>query len=97
MRSTSNMRAIAATVLFSGTLGVLIAVTVFGLARVADQMLEAISLIPLHWGENHVAALFEIAAAASLPVVVWFSFWFFKKAKATEIMLSEYRYAPPEK
>lgn len=97
MRTTSNLRAIAATVLFAGTLGVLIAVTVFGIARITDQMLEAVSLIPLRWGENHVETLFEISTAASLPVVAWFSWWFFGKARETEEKLAGYKYTPPSK
>lgn len=96
MGTSSKVRAVAATVLFAGTLGVLIGVTVFGIARVGDQMLEAIDLIPLRWGENHVDVLMEIALAASLPVVAWFSWWFFKKAYDTETRLAGYSYTPPD-
>jgi hypothetical protein len=97
MRSHSTVHAAIATVLFAGTLGVLIAVTVFGIARVGDQMLEAINLIPLHWGESHIDILLDIALAASAPVVVWFSWWFFSKAKIAETKLAGYKYIPPEK
>jgi len=85
------------TVLFAGTLGVLIAVTVFGLARVTDQMLEAISVIPLHWGESHIDILADISLVASVPVVAWFSWWFFQKALVAEDKLETYRYIAPEK
>lgn len=96
MRSISTLHAAIATVLFAGTLGVLIAVTVFGIARVGDQMLEAVNLIPLHWGESHNGTLLDIALTASLPVVVWFSWWFFRERRAAEAKLAGYTYTPPE-
>lgn len=95
MRPKNAIAAAVPTVLFAGTLGVLIAVTVFGIARISDQMLEAIDLIPLHWGENHVDILFDIAIAFSAPVVVWFSWWFFRKARDVEGRLTDYTYTPP--
>ena len=97
MRSGSTIRAAAATTLFAGTLGVLIAVTVFGVTRLADQMLEAISVLPMDWGEHHLDILIDIAIAASLPFVIWFCAWFFKKARETETRLADYKYTPPEK
>ena len=97
MHAKTSVRAAAATILFAGTLGVLIAVTVFGIARIGDQMLEAVSLVPLHWGENHVDILLDIAVGASLPVVAWFSWWFFRKANEAEAKLAGYRYTPPQK
>lgn len=93
----TKVRATAATTLFAGTLGVLIAVTVFGIARIVDQGLESISVLPLNWGESHIDVLMDIAVFASLPLVAWFTVWFFKKAKDAETKLAGYRYAPPEK
>lgn len=93
----TKVRAAAATTLFASTLGVLIAVTVFGIARIADQALESISVLPLNWGEAHIDILMDIAVAASLPMVIWFTIWFFKKAQDAEVKLAAYSYTPPEK
>ncbi len=95
MRSRATVRAAAATTLFAGTLGVLIAVTVFGLTRIGDQMLESISVLPMDWGEHHLDILIDIAIAASVPFVAWFCVWFFKKAVDAESRLAGYKYAPP--
>ena len=97
MRAKNTVDAVVSTVLFAGTLGVLIAVAVFGITRLGDQMLESINVIPLHWGESHIDILLDIALAASLPVVAWFSFWFFKKARIAEAKLTGYKYIAPEK
>lgn len=94
--SRSNISAAVPTVLFAGTLGVLIAVTVFGVARVFDQALESINLVPIRWGENHIDILADIALVVSLPMVVAFSLWFFKKARKIEDGLEGYTYNPPE-
>lgn len=93
----TKVRAVAATTLFASTLGVLIAVTVFGIARIGDQALESISVLPLNWGESHIEILMDIAVAASLPMVAWFTVWFYKKAQDAEMKLAGYRYTPPEK
>ena len=54
-------------------------------------------MLPLNWGESHIEILMDIAVAASLPMVAWFTVWFFKKAQDAETKLAGYRYAPPEK
>ena len=75
----------------------LIAGTVFGIAWIGDQALESISVLPPNWGESHIEILMDIAVAASLPMVAWFTVWFFKKAPDAEAKLAGYRYTPPEK
>ncbi|MHB1204160.1 MAG: hypothetical protein ACYCZX_01225 [Rhodospirillaceae bacterium] len=88
MRTNPYVNAVITTVLFAGTLGVLIAVTGFGVIRIAEEMLEALGALPLRWGENNVAALMGIAGVASIPVVIWFSFWFYRKALNAERILT---------
>ena len=88
MRTNPYANAVITTVLFAGTLGVLIAVTGFGVIRIAEEMLEAVGVLPLRWGETHVGSLMAIAGVASIPVVVWFSFWFYKKALNAERILT---------
>ncbi|MEQ9448281.1 MAG: hypothetical protein RLN70_05145 [Rhodospirillaceae bacterium] len=88
--------AIASTVLFSGTVGVLIAVAGFGLLRIGEQMLEAVGLIPMRWGEQNVFLMMEISGVASLPVIVWFAWWFYRQAIAGERRLVGYKYSPPD-
>ena len=88
MRTNPYLNAVITTVLFAGTLGVLIAVTGFGVIRLMEEMLEALGTLPLRWGENNVAALMGIAGVASIPVVVWFSFWFYRKALNAERILT---------
>lgn len=95
MRTNPKVIAAVTTVLFSGTLGVLIAVAGFGVFRIAEQMLEAIGVLPLRWGENNVTLLLEISTVLSLPVVIWFGMWFFRKAVAGERSLDGYKYTPP--
>lgn len=80
--------AVLTTVLFAGTLGVLIAVAGFGVIRVVEEGMEALGILPVRWGENNVALLMQLSGAASVPVVVWFSFWFYKKAVAAERVLT---------
>ncbi len=88
MRTNPYANAIITTVLFAGTLGVLIAVTGFGVIRIVEEMMEALGILPLRWGENNVGTLMGIAGVASIPVVVWFSFWFYKKALNAERVLT---------
>ena len=76
------------TVLFAGTLGVLIAVAGFGIIRLFEEAAEALGILPVRWGENNVLVLMEIAAALSVPVVLWFSYWFYRKAVASERILT---------
>ena len=97
MSAKTTTHAAVATILFAGTLGVLVAVTVFGFTRLGDQMLEAINVLPMNWGSNHLDILIDVAIAASLPFVIWFCAWFFKKAREAEARLAGYKYNPPEK
>ena len=88
MRTNPYVNAVITTVLFAGTLGVLIAVTGFGVIRILEEMLEALGTLPLRWGETNVGTLMGIAGVASIPVVVWFSFWFYRKALNAERILT---------
>lgn len=90
MRTNPYANAIITTVLFAGTLGVLIAVTGFGVIRIVEEMVEALGILPLRWGENNVGTLMAISGLAALPVVVWFSFWFYKKALNAERILTSH-------
>ncbi|MSO72850.1 MAG: hypothetical protein EXQ84_04485 [Rhodospirillaceae bacterium] len=80
--------ALLTTVLFAGTLGVLIAVAGFGIIRVFEEMMEALGVLPVRWGENNVIVLLELAGALSVPAVLWFSVWFYRKALAAERVLT---------
>jgi hypothetical protein len=95
VRTNPNIIAAVTTVLFSGTLGALIAVAGFGVLRIGEQMLEAVGVLPLRWGENNVTLLMAIAGVLSLPAVAWFGAWFFRKAAAGERRLDGYKYTPP--
>jgi hypothetical protein len=88
LRTNPYVNAVITTVLFAGTLGVLIAVTGFGVIRLLEEMLEALGTLPARWGENNVGTLMAIAGVASIPVVVWFSFWFYRKALNAERILT---------
>ncbi len=90
MRTNPQANAVITTVLFAGTLGVLIAVTGFGVIRIVEEMVEALGILPLRWGENNVGTLMGISGVAALPVVVWFSFWFYKKALNAERILTSH-------
>lgn len=80
--------ALLTTVLFAGTLGVLIAVAGFGVIRVVEEMAEALGILPVRWGENNVLLLLQLAGLLSIPVVLWFSAWFYRKALAAERLLT---------
>jgi hypothetical protein len=80
--------ALLTTVLFASTLGVLIAVAGFGVIRLFEEMAEALGILPIRWGENNVLVLMELAGALSVPIVLWFSFWFYRKAVAAERILT---------
>jgi hypothetical protein len=86
-----------ATVLFGGTLAVLIAVAAFGMIRVGSQGVEAMGYLPLRWGENNMDMLVYLSLGVSLPLVVLFVLWFFKRAVKSEAALVGYRYSPPSK
>lgn len=88
MRTNPYANAVITTILFAGTLGVLIAVTGFGVIRIVEEMMEALGVLPLRWGENNVGTLMGIAGVASIPVVIWFSFWFYRKALNAERILA---------
>lgn len=96
MSRKAVIAAVISTLLFASTLGVLVGVAVFGVARVGDQMLEAINVLPLRWGETHADVLAFIAVAISVPAVAWFSWWFFRKAQEAETNLGDYTYTPPK-
>jgi hypothetical protein len=87
---------VVSTVLFAGTLGVLIAVASFGVLRIGESMLEALGYLPLRWGENNVDVLMTLSLLLSLPVVAWFVVWFYKKAIVAEEKLVGYEYHPPK-
>lgn len=80
--------AVLTTVLFAGTLGVLMAVAGFGVIRLGEEMLEALGVLPMRWGENNVGLLLQLAGATSVPIVLWFSVWFYRKALAAEKILT---------
>ena len=80
--------ALLTSVLFASTLGVLIAVAGFGVIRIFEEMAEALGILPIRWGENNVALLMELAGALSVPIVLWFSLWFYRKAVAAERLLT---------
>ncbi len=88
------LSSIAATILFAGTLGVLIAVAGFGFLRIGEQSLEALGYLPLRWGANNIGTLMELAIALSLPLVIWFVMWFYRRALAKERTLTGYKYNP---
>lgn len=87
MRPSPTLIASAATIIFIGTLGLLLIVAGFGVIRIIEDMGEALGFIPSRWGENNPMVLVQIAAVISAPVVVWFSVWFFKKSRDAEIRL----------
>ena len=80
--------AILTTILFAGTLGVLIAVAGFGVIRIVEDMAEALGALPLRWGENNVNTLLAASGLVSIPVVAGFGVWFFRKALNAERILT---------
>ncbi len=97
MKHNATISAIVASVLFAGTLAVLITVAAFGFLRIAEQAVEALGYLPLRWGENNIDILFELSVALSAPLVIWFVLWFFKRARTAEVNLFGYKYTPPSK
>ncbi len=88
--------AVGSTVLFTGTLGVLMAVAGFGILRIAERMLEALGILPLRWGEENLALMLSISGIAALPVIAWFAWWFYRQAINGERQLQGYKYSPPD-
>lgn len=97
MLTNPNIRGMVASVLFAGTLGVLITVAAFGFIRVGSQALEALGYLPLRWGENNIGLLLKLSLAVGAPLVAWFVAWFYKRARKAEAALVDYRYTPPAK
>ena len=64
------LTAFASTTLFAGTVGVLIAVAGFGVLRILEGMLEAISVLPLRWGEDNVFLMMTVSGALAVPVII---------------------------
>ena len=90
-----RVAAVISSVLFSSILGVLVAVAAFGVIRILEGMAEGLGLLPTRWGENNPDILMASSGIVAIPVVLWFLFWFYKKALAAEIMLENYTYIPP--
>ena len=83
MRNPSpTLIAAVATIVFIGTLGLLLVVAGFGVIRVIEEMAEALGFLPARWGENNLIILVQLAAAISAPIVAWSSVWFFKIGRA---------------
>lgn len=97
MKNSAMVSGMVATVLFAGTLGVLITVAAFGFLRIGEQGMEALGYLPLRWGENNIGTLLELSLAVSAPLVIWFVMWFFKRARHAEQGLIGYKYTPPAK
>jgi hypothetical protein len=89
------LSAVFATVLFTGTLGVLTSVASFGALRILNQMAEALGILPARWGENNVFLLMELAGLLSIPIIAWFAVWFYRRAITHERQLQGYKYVPP--
>ena len=84
MRTTPTLIAATATIVFIGTLGLLLVVAGFGVIRVCEEAAEALGFLPPRWGENNLIVLLECAGAISVPIVAWSSVWFFRKSRAAE-------------
>src|SRR5262245_4792796 len=97
MKNSASIAGLVATVLFAGTLGVLITVAAFGFLRIGEQAMEALGYLPLRWGENNIGVLLELSLAISAPLVAWFVWWFYKRARNAENGLVGYKYTPPSK
>jgi hypothetical protein len=82
--------ALTATIVFVGTLGLLLVVGGFGVIRLLEEMCEAMGFLPPRWGENNLTLLLEAAGVLSAPVVIWFGFWFYRKALSVEKRMEGY-------
>ncbi len=89
MRASPTLTATVATIVFIGTLGLLLVVAGFGIIRVIEEMFEALGFLPARWGENNLIILVQLAGLISAPIVAWFSVWFFRRSLAAEIKLHE--------
>ena len=94
MHPTPQMTAVTATIVFVGTLGLLLVVGGFGVIRVVEEMLEGLGMLAPRWGENNLMALVTMAGLVSAPVVIWFGVWFYRKALAGEKRMEGYVAAP---
>ena len=94
MRSSPPLIAVTATIVFVGTLGLLLVVGGFGVIRVGEEALEALGMLSPRWGENNLKVLVGMAGLISAPVVIWFGVWFFRKALAGEQRMAAYVAAP---
>ena len=50
-------------------------------------MFEALGMLPQRWGENNLTSLVVMAGIISAPAVIWFGWWFYRKALAAEVRL----------
>jgi hypothetical protein len=94
VRSSPALIAATATIVFVGTLGLLLVVGGFGVIRVAEDSMEALGMLAPRWGENNLKVLVGLAGLFSAPVVIWFGVWFFRKALAGEQRMAAYVPAP---
>jgi hypothetical protein len=94
VRSSPPLIAATATIVFVGTLGLLLVVGGFGVIRVAEDAMEALGMLSPRWGENNLKVLVGLAALFSAPVVIWFGVWFYRKALAGEQRMATYVTAP---
>lgn len=94
MHPSPQMTAVTATIVFIGTLGLLLVVGGFGVIRLGEEMLEGLGMLSPRWGENNLLTLVSMAGIVSAPVVVWFGVWFYRKALAGEKRMEEYAAAP---
>ena len=90
MHPTPQITAATATIVFVGTLGLLLVVGGFGVIRVLEEMAEALGMLAPRWGENNLMALVTMAGVISAPVVIWFGVWFYRKALAGEQRMETY-------
>lgn len=97
MKNNPTIAAFTATILFGGTLGVLITVAAFGFLRIGEQAVEALGYLPLRWGENNIDILFILSLVISVPMTLSFVMWFYKRSRTSEISLAGYKYVPPSK
>jgi hypothetical protein len=95
VRASPTLIAATATIVFIGTLGLLLVVAGFGVIRVVEDMGEGLGFVPSRWGEGNLLLMVEIAAAISLPIVIWSSVWFFRKSREAEIKMLAQETAKP--
>jgi hypothetical protein len=96
MINSPRFAAVISTILFVSVLGVLIAVGSFGLLRIGEEIGEGLGLVPARWGENNLDLLVLWSGVLAIPVVLWSTVWFFRRALKTEKALENYTYTIPE-